>query len=184
MITAAWTVNCTQCNYGRNVSAYDKHACMRKLQSFMFFGLKICNSAMQSIQQQLFTVCARNVCLFLSCMPLVDSATVWWQSQRQADAATVTCLYIKRGKMSVTYIHNDGHGQLRNEWRHNENDVIMRTGAASAVCETHEWRHNENDIIMTIAGLWRRGDWWHVAMDCITLVILWKSVTWFVVSLC
>jgi len=29
---------------------------------------------------------------------------------------------------------------------HSENDIIMRTGAASG-------RHNENDVTMTIAGL-------------------------------
>jgi len=38
---------------------------------------------------------------------------------------------------------------------HNENHVIMRTGAPR--------RHNENDVTMAIAGLWRYGDWRHVA---------------------
>ena len=42
----------------------------------------------------------------------------------------------------------------------NENDVIMRTVAASAVGAR---RHNENDVTMTIAGLWRCDDWRHVA---------------------
>ena len=51
--------------------------------------------------------------------------------------------------------------------RHNENDVIMGTGAASA---TNARRHNENDITMTIAGLWRYGDWRHVATGCTALV--------------
>ena len=35
-------------------------------------------------------------------------------------------LYIKRGKVSVgTFVRNAGRGQLSNELRHNENDVIM-----------------------------------------------------------
>ena len=42
------------------------------------------------------------------------------------------------------------------EWRHNENGG----------CE----RHNDNDVTMTIAGLWRYGDWRHVAMGCTALV--------------
>jgi len=61
-------------------------------------------------------------------------------------------LYIKRGKVSV-----------------NENGVIMRTGAASAVGAR---RHNENDVTMTIAGLWRYGDWRHVVTGCAALVPL------------
>jgi len=44
------------------------------------------------------------------------------------------------------------------------NDVIMRTGATSAR------HHNENDVTMTIAGLWRYGDWRHVATGCTALV--------------
>jgi len=41
----------------------------------------------------------------------------------------------------------------------------MRTGAASAArC------HNENDVTMTIAGIWRYGDWRHVATGCTALV--------------
>jgi len=43
----------------------------------------------------------------------------------------------------------------------------MRTGVASAVGAR---RHNENDVTMTIAGLWRYGDWRHVATGCTTLV--------------
>ena len=39
----------------------------------------------------------------------------------------------------------------------------MRTGAAS---------YNENDVTVTIAGLWRYGDWRHVATGCTALVIL------------
>jgi len=68
-----------------------------------------------------------------------------------------------------TYVRNGGCGQLSSEWRHNENDVIMRTGAASAIGIR---RHNENDITMTIAGLWRYGDWRHVATGCNTLVLM------------
>ena len=41
----------------------------------------------------------------------------------------------------------------------NENDVIMRTGAASAASAIGARRHSENDVTMTIAGLWRHGDW-------------------------
>jgi len=50
---------------------------------------------------------------------------------------------------------------------HNENDVIMRTGAASAVSAR---RHNENNVTMTTAGLWRYGDWRHVATGCTAAV--------------
>jgi len=46
--------------------------------------------------------------------------------------------------------------------RHNENDVIMKTGAASAAR-----RNNENDITMTIASLRR-----YAAMGCTALVLL------------
>jgi len=43
---------------------------------------------------------------------------------------------------------------------HIENDVIMRTGAASATNAVGARRHNENDdITMTINGLWTYGDW-------------------------
>jgi len=43
----------------------------------------------------------------------------------------------------------------------------MRTGAASTVGMR---RHNENDVTLTTVGLWRYGDWQHVAMGCIALV--------------
>ena len=33
----------------------------------------------------------------------------------------------------LTYVRNAGRGQLSSEWCHNENDIIMRTRAASAV---------------------------------------------------
>jgi len=49
-----------------------------------------------------------------------------------------------------------------------KNDIIMRTGAASAVGAR---RHNENDVTMIIAVLWRYGDWRHVATGCTALVI-------------
>ena len=45
----------------------------------------------------------------------------------------------------VAYVCNVGRGQLSSEWRHNENDVI-------------------------IAGLWRYGNWRHVATGCNALV--------------
>ena len=50
---------------------------------------------------------------------------------------TASSLYTKRGKVSArpyvrTYVRDVGRDQLSSEWRHNENDVIMRTGAASA----------------------------------------------------
>jgi len=54
------------------------------------------------------------------------------------------------------YVPNGGHGQLSSELRHNENDVIMRTGAASAVGAR---RRDENDVTMTLAAwlmeIWR-----------------------------
>ena len=51
----------------------------------------------------------------------------------------------------------------------------MRTGAAEnggcecRRCETREWRYNENDVI--IPGLWRYGDWRHVATGCTAVVL-------------
>jgi len=89
------------------------------------------------------------------------------------------------------YVRNGGRaGQLNSEWRHNENDAIIRTGAASAVgAKRHNEnddimrtgaasaasavgarRYNENDVTMTIAGLWRYGDWQHVSTGCTALV--------------
>jgi len=68
-----------------------------------------------------------------------------------------------------TYVRNGGRGQLSSEWRYNENDVIMRTGAASAASAVGARRHNENDVTMIIAGR-RYGDWRHVATGCIALV--------------
>jgi len=46
----------------------------------------------------------------------------------------------------------------------------MGMGAASAASAVAARRHNENDVTMTIAGLWRHGDWQHVAMGCTALV--------------
>jgi len=69
-----------------------------------------------------------------------------------------------------TYVRNAGRGQLNSEWRHNENDVIMRTGTASTASAVDARRHNEHYVTMTIAGLWRYGDWRHVATGCIALV--------------
>jgi len=43
----------------------------------------------------------------------------------------------------------------------------MKTGAASAVGAR---RNNENHVTMTIAGLWRYGDWRHLATSCTALV--------------
>jgi len=69
------------------------------------------------------------------------------------------------------FFRNGGRGQLSSEWRHNENHVIMRTGVASAASAVGARRHNENDVTMTIAGLWRYGDWRHVATGCTALVL-------------
>jgi len=65
-------------------------------------------------------------------------------------------LYIKHGKVSVRYVYvtdvrNDGRGQL-----------------------SSEWRHNENDVTAAIAGLWRYGDWRHMATGCTAIV--WNSL--------
>jgi len=38
----------------------------------------------------------------------------------------------------------------------------VRTGAVR--------RHNESDVTMRIAGLWRYGDWRHVATGCTAVV--------------
>ena len=48
-----------------------------------------------------------------------------------------------------------------------EADVIMRTGTASAV-----GARLANGVIMIIAGLWRYGDWRHVATGCKALEIM------------
>jgi len=48
----------------------------------------------------------------------------------------------------------------------------MRTGAASAANAVGARCHNENDVTITIAGLWRYGDWRHVATGCTDLVII------------
>jgi len=69
----------------------------------------------------------------------------------------VRCSYVR------TFVRNAGHGQLSGKWHRIENDVVMRTGAVSAI---GEWRHNDNSWLMEI----RYGDWWHVAMGCSALV--------------
>jgi len=51
------------------------------------------------------------------------------------------CPYVR------SYVRNGGRGQLSSESRQNQNDVLMRTGAASAKGAR---RHNENDVAMTI----------------------------------
>jgi len=68
------------------------------------------------------------------------------------------------------FVRNGGRGQLSSEWRHNENDVIMRTGAASAASAVGAKRHYENDVTMTKVGLWRYADWRHVTTGCTALV--------------
>jgi len=55
----------------------------------------------------------------------------------------VRCPYVR------TFVRNAGRGQL-----------------------SSEWRRNENDVIMIIAGLWRYGNWRHVATGCNALVSL------------
>jgi len=66
----------------------------------------------------------------------------------------------------ATYVRNAGRGQLSSEWRHNENDVIMRTGAASAVGARlandviMRWRHNNNSWLMEIWRLATCGHGW------------------------
>jgi len=62
-----------------------------------------------------------------------------------------------RPKMSVrkvrTFVRNARRGQLSSEWRHNDNDVIMRIAALVAGCERrrcepHKWSHDENNVTM------------------------------------
>ena len=54
--------------------------------------------------------------------------------------------------------------------RHNENDIIMRTGAASTTGARSARR--ANDVIMTIASLKRYGDWRNMATGCNALVLI------------
>jgi len=65
----------------------------------------------------------------------------------------VRCPYVR------TYVRNGGRGKFNSEWRHNENDVIITTGAASAVGAR---RHNANAVTMTTVGLWTYGDCRHL----------------------
>jgi len=74
--------------------------------------------------------------------------------------------FAKRGKVSIrTYLRMSVTVGVASSVA---NDVTMRTGTASAVGARC---HNENDVTMTIAGLWRYGDWRHVATGCTALVL-------------
>ena len=59
------------------------------------------------------------------------------------------------------YVRNGGRGKRSRQGRHNENGGCERPR-----------RHNENDVIIIIAGLWRYGDWRHVATGCNAVVTL------------
>jgi len=48
-----------------------------------------------------------------------------------------------------SYGCNGGRGQLSSKWHHNENDVIMRTGAASAMAL------GARDVIMRMTSQWQ-----------------------------
>ena len=82
-----------------------------------------------------------------------------------------TKLLLNAVRCPYTFVHNDGRDQLSGEWRHNENDVIMRTGASAVGVR----RHHENDVTMTIAGLWRYGDWRHVATGCTAVWVIYMG---------
>jgi len=78
-------------------------------------------------------------------------------------------VYIKHGKVSVTYVCNGGRGQLISEWRQ------------------WEWRHNTrrgddgvrhaNDVTMTIAGLRR---YWRQVAPLYRIISFgqWSSLLW------
>jgi len=74
------------------------------------------------------------------------TVTEWYSYKSVTVTFRRKYLYIKRGKVSV-YVCNAGRGQLSSECRHNENDVIMRTGAASAVGSRRAY-----DVIMRITS--------------------------------
>ena len=77
----------------------------------------------------------------------------------------VRCLYVH------SYVRNSVCDELSSEWRNDENRG----------CEHRAIRHNENDVTMTIAGLWRHGDWRHMATGCTALVhtdIAWLQSKW------
>ena len=59
-------------------------------------------------------------------------------------------------------------GWLRNRTEH----TSVTVGVASSVANDV----SENDVTMTAAGLWRYGDWRHVAMGCTALVFFTKQV--------
>jgi len=53
----------------------------------------------------------------------------------------------------------------------------MTTGAASATSARHQSHHNDKYVTMTIAGLWRYGNWQHVATGCTALVFAYFCCT-------
>jgi len=121
MITAElWTL--AQCNNGGDVSAHDKHAQMCKLQSFMSLGRK-CLTECSPAKQQLFTVytltvCSWNVLVLLSCMPLLNRATVWWQNWWQDQSS---CSHPSRNSLTFwifffvqTFLHHSPYFSWRN----------------------------------------------------------------------
>jgi len=61
---------------------------------------------------------------------------------------TVRCPYVR------SYIHNGGRGQLSSEWRHNESDIMMRTGAASAA--VGHYGATARDVIMRMTSQWQQ----------------------------
>ena len=77
----------------------------------------------------------------------------------------------------VKYVRNGGHDHLSSEWHHNEKGGCKRRERRIGAR-----RHNENDVTMTIDGLWRYGDWRHVATGCTAVVHLkvldWNITAW------
>jgi len=60
----------------------------------------------------------------------------------------------------------------------------VRTGAASAASAVGARRHNENDVTTTVAGLWRYGDYRHVATGCSAVVIFKSFREWAELAVC
>jgi len=78
----------------------------------------------------------------LPCPLILHELLIWTPLVQIFDSAS---LYIKRGKVSVRpYVR-----------------MSVTVGVASSVA---------NDVTITIAGLWRYGDWRHVATGCTALV--------------
>jgi len=48
----------------------------------------------------------------------------------------------------------------------------MHTTHSNTQYKNESTRHNENDVIVVIAGLWRYGDWRHVATGCNALAFV------------